>query len=321
MSRASRRFGIVALPTLALLCMSGCSWISLGGVGDYEKPTIAVTSFRNKAGGFGQWQIGEGMAEMLQSGLMRTGRFQVIERQELGAIISELDFQESGLVREEGRVERGRIKPVQYQIKGVVTDFSHVSSSKVGFFKNPWLVTFSRTAAVVAITVNVWDVESAELVASFTLEGTASAKGTSVAGEYKDVSFAGQVFFRTPLGRASQKVINRAAKKVADAVAKQPWRPRIAEVNEDEIVINGGLNHDIHDGQRFEARTLGRPVKDPSTGDILGRREGEVIGAIEVFRVEEKFALTRVIRGEDFQVGQRLFEVGAEGASAEGSPP
>jgi len=303
-----------ALFCLAMLFCGGCAALFTPG-GDYEKPSIAVTSFQNRAGAFGQWSLGDGMAEMLQNALMKSGRFRVIERQELRAILQEQELQQSGRVRLEGRIQTGRIKPVQYQIKGVVTDFGHVSTATLSFFRNPWLVIFSREAAVVGIVINVWEVESAEIIASFALEEAVNAKGFRGAGEYKGIAFGGQVFVRTPLGRATQRAIEKAVVRIGDVVARQPWQPHIADVSEDEVVLNGGRNHKLEVGQRFAVHVLGNPVIDPVTGDLLGYRSRDLIGTVEVTEVGERHSVARILSGSGFQVGQRLTSLGAE------SPP
>jgi curli biogenesis system outer membrane secretion channel CsgG len=55
------------------------------------KPRIAVTAFENKiknpAWWDPSWKIGEGLAEMLTSELVRTNRFIVVERQGISDVV------------------------------------------------------------------------------------------------------------------------------------------------------------------------------------------------------------------------------------------
>ena len=107
-----------------------------GGFGrnpdDYVKPTIAVMKFENRASFPLGWNLGGGMQEVLVDRLMETNRYHVVERQELDSVMNEIQFQQSGATRPQGKAATGRIKNCQFLIKGVVTDFGHVSSKDAG---------------------------------------------------------------------------------------------------------------------------------------------------------------------------------------------
>ena len=73
-----------AVPVMALPAPSG------------PKKAIAVGTFENKAGGWANWDLGTGMAEMMTTALIRSNAFIVLERPEIEKVITEQDFGVSG---------------------------------------------------------------------------------------------------------------------------------------------------------------------------------------------------------------------------------
>lgn len=51
------------------------------------RPVIAVMEFDNRSGYSGQWNLGSGMADLLVSELMASGKYRVVERQRIGKVL------------------------------------------------------------------------------------------------------------------------------------------------------------------------------------------------------------------------------------------
>ena len=129
----SQRIRALCLGGLALL-LGGCSLFGLPRLPDGAiQPSVAVTSFENRTGVEGQIRLGTGMADLLVSELVGSGHFEVLERQHLEPLVGEIQLQEADLFRKEGKVARGNLKNARYQIRGVVTDFTHVRGGAVVF--------------------------------------------------------------------------------------------------------------------------------------------------------------------------------------------
>jgi len=113
---AARLKSLLMLAASAALCaLGGCLATQRGG-GVYAlerpstvKPVVAIASFNNKAGFSGQWNLGDGMADMLMTRLLDTGEVTVLERQEIGSVIDEIVLQGQKLFRREGAVQVGRL--------------------------------------------------------------------------------------------------------------------------------------------------------------------------------------------------------------------
>jgi len=291
------------------LLAAGCGGLSVGGgEGDFVKPTIAVATFENRAPFPMGWRLGDGMRDVLVDRLLATGRFQVVERPEIDTVLREIQFQHSGATRANLRAAQGRLKNVQYLVKGTITDFGHVSTDS-GFLSITSWDIFGRTSrAVVGMVLYVIDVESGEIICSRSLEESVRTRDASVQAVYKDVAFGGTVFYRTPLGRATRNIIDQAVDHVAESIAVRPWEPKIALVQPGgRILINGGKDRGVECGMRFEVVDAGQPVVDPDTGDVIGHHSVRTIGQVRVCEVHDRYSAAQVLEGRaaEFQAGQR----------------
>lgn len=249
------------------------------------RPVVAVTDFENRANFSGQWNLGDGMAEIMIERLMRSDRVTVLERQHLDGVLAEIVRQGRDLFRREGRVERGRLKNARYLIRGVVTDFT-VTGDASGWFGSAYLsagVRGERTRVGLYVTVS--DVETGQIVSAVRTEGSAGQRGLRGGINYGELSFGGDAYFRTPLGRATQMAMDRAVAKLLADLPQERWEPRVAEGGVDGVIVNGGENVGLRAGQRFVVREEGRRVTDPVTGDVIERLPGRVVGELEIIAV------------------------------------
>ncbi len=295
--------------------MLGCNGNGYGLFGDnkpFVKPTIAVMKFQNRAPFPLNWNLSGGMRDILVDRLVATDRYQVIERPEIDSVLRELNFQHSGATRKYNRAEPGRLKNVQYLIKGTVTDFGHVQSQSGFFNLLHWDIFGGGNRAVMGLTMYVVDVESGEIICSESIEQSVRADDLSVKTAYKDVAFGGSVFYRTPLGRATSKVIDKAVKEITSTIAARPWTPKIAMVQDKHtVIINGGTNRDVEAGDKYEVYELGEPIIDPDTGDVIGRQPGSTVARITVIRVCSRYSIADVDSGKtnNLRTGQRCREI------------
>ena len=305
----SKHAYIVLIVCVAAGALAGCDGAFGRGRADPRmiKPTVAVMSFENRARFPIGWDLSDGMRDVLVDRLVSTGRFTVIERPEIRSVMSELRLQNSGATRKQRRAALGRLKNVQYLVKGTITDFGHVSTSRGLFNGGGWSMFGGSTKAVMGMTMYVVEVESGEIICSESITESVRASDVAVKAEYNSVSFGGSTFYRKPLGRATAKVIGKAVERISNVVACRPWLPKIALVQPGGvIIINGGSQRGVAAGSSFDVYDVGDPIIDPDTGDTIGVQPGRVVGRIRISRVMSRYSQAVIVLGKaaGFRIGQ-----------------
>ena len=265
------------------------------------KKLIAVGSFENKSNFRGQWNLGNGMADMLANSLANSGRFILLERPEVERILKEQNFAASGRTTKEGGAKIGKMLRAQILVVGAVTEFSS-SVSKQGLggrFKGIGL-GLKKSESHVAITLRLIDTETGEVLYSERVK--ANPKSTGIAADYSssDFSIGGSQFKKTPLGEATQQVIDQAVLIISKRMQGQPWKGRVVMEKGGKVYINAGQRSAIKPGMSFSIYEPGEALIDPDTGLNLGSEE-TLRGKITIVNVKEKFSIGIPDEGEGFQ--------------------
>uniref|UniRef100_UPI0026EF977E CsgG/HfaB family protein n=1 Tax=Malonomonas rubra TaxID=57040 RepID=UPI0026EF977E len=252
-----------------------------------------------------QWQLGTGMRDLLVDGLINTNRYTVLTRRDIASVLAEQEIQQNDAFRDQGKVKQGNLKNIQYLIKGAVTDFAHVGGGTLRVLGSKLGIVGDGQVALVSVTLYVIDVETGEIVASKTLEGKASAGSVDFKAQYKGIGFGGNAFYRTPLGKATQEVINNGLVVIGETIANKQWYPSVIKVEEERLFLSGGFDRKIEVGSEWGAYSPGEVLIDPATGDVLGQKVGTLSGEIIVGEVFDRYSVAEVREGA-FRRGQRL---------------
>jgi curli biogenesis system outer membrane secretion channel CsgG len=271
------------------------------------KPVVAVTSFANRSGFEGQWQIGDGIADLLVLELKKSRRYEVLERQKLDLVFGELNMQNSNpLFRKEGRAALGQLKNCRFQIRGEINDFSQVGGGAFMLAVRNLFLFGRGCVAQVSLSLTVVDVETGVIVGSVACVGRAHARQAGFETEYKGVHFGGDAFYRTPIGSATREAIRGGVKKLLRDIPRQYWQPMICGIEEGAIILNGGIEEGYEVGRLYNVRKNPVPVTDPSTGDLLDWLPGSVVGTVRVVEVSPRISKASGVRGTGFARGQYL---------------
>src|SRR4249920_2423692 len=89
-----------------------------------NKPRVAILEFKNKASHYAwSWyDAGRGAQDMLVTELVKSGKYRVIEREQLAAIMQEKHLSLSGDIDPRTAVQIGKMLGVEYLIAGAVTE-------------------------------------------------------------------------------------------------------------------------------------------------------------------------------------------------------
>ena len=272
---------------------------------DKKIPTIAVLEFNDKSQARWKWNVGEGIRDTLIDELVQSQRYEVVTRQDIDAVISELQIQQDGLFRKQGKVDLGQLKNVEYLLKGSVTDFSHVATTGLTAFFSNLGISGRSHMAIVTVTLYIIEVESGEIITSKQVEGKAYASSLDVKAKQDDAGFGSTSFYRTPLGKACKQLIAEAMDEINTVIASQKWNPRIITVSKDQVIISGGVDRGLEVGNLYTAYSPGLPLVDPETGDVLGHTDGSYAGKIQLISIKDKFSYAKILKGK-FTGGQHL---------------
>jgi curli biogenesis system outer membrane secretion channel CsgG len=277
------------------------------------KMRIAVAPLNWGDGMWDGWQVPiefrNAIHEKLQKKLMDTGRFIVLERAALEALLQEQAIKENNT----GQSMKGKIVPAQVLVQGKVTDFEMSRSSTGGGVNIGGIgrVGGNVTQAKMSMNVRIFNVDTSELIATEDAAGRVGRTGFRFDGNHKVAYADFEQFERTPLGEATTQAVNKAVEKILAKMDKTPWSCRIADFDaaSKEITINAGAESGVAVGDTFDVYKVARVIKDPETGEILGTRTNK-IGTIKVSEIDKKFSFATVVSGEGFEAGCIVREVG-----------
>ena len=260
------------------------------------KKEIGVESFDNAAGINGLFPLGLNLAALLKSALIDTGRFVVLDRQNLNSVMREQDLQASGRAAKASEVaQTGKIRSARYMAGGAISEVTYDRSGGGGTFGIPtpigaFTVGGNKNTAQITCIVTLTDTTTTEIVAKERIVGRASEG--KVSGGYSGyVSLAGTGYEKTPIGQAAQEIINQATRFIALKMEKIPFSGSVISSSDNgRILINRGSNYNITPGMVLAMTSAGKELIDPETGAVLGREDGKPLGNLRVNEVKEKFS-------------------------------
>jgi curli biogenesis system outer membrane secretion channel CsgG len=131
-----------------------------------DKPRIAVLQFQNKADNQWWWHGGaEAAQDVFVTELVKSGKFRVIEREQINAIMQEKGLAQSGDVSAATAMQIGKLLGAQYMLAGAVTEYGNTDKSAHGRGVGG-LPGFSagKRSFVAALNARIFDVSTGEIL-------------------------------------------------------------------------------------------------------------------------------------------------------------
>jgi curli biogenesis system outer membrane secretion channel CsgG len=126
-----KRFSTLALGAALLLAIFSAPGLTRAASSD--KPRVAVLEFKNKADN--QWWYrggAEAAQDVFVTELVKSGKFRVVEREQLAALMQEKNLTLSGDVDPKTAVKIGKLLGVNYLLTGAVTEYGVTDKSAHG---------------------------------------------------------------------------------------------------------------------------------------------------------------------------------------------
>lgn len=260
------------------------------------KQVIAVLPFENRVqGSYGNWELGDGLTGILVTELLKAGRFVLVEREKLKAIIKEQELGMTGLVREETASKAGLLSGAQFMIKGSVTEFNDEAGGgglTIGYRLGE--IGGKTRTAYVGIDVRIVDNLTGQIYASYNASATARSSGGSLAARFSSDDFKIGVsgFESTALGQAARDAIRQIVGFIVEESQHIPWQGFVIKADATKTYINRGATANLKVGDRLVVYYKGEPLIDPETGFNLGSEE-ERLCSVKLTKVQPKFSVAR----------------------------
>ncbi|MCH7756195.1 hypothetical protein IH970_13880 [candidate division KSB1 bacterium] len=297
----------ICLIVFSVLLMS--SWSQAGSKDQKKriKKRVAVFIFDDKTDKSLRWWnkkgVGEGIAEMLTTALVKTGHYRVIERRQLDQILKEQDLGASGIVTPQSAAKIGKVLGVELAIMGAVTEFGYKKSDTGGRIKGIGLGLQSQSATV-GLDCRLVNTTTAEIIAADNVRKEKSSKGIRVST--RNLSFKSRKSFDESLvGKAAREAVKEVIKLIDKNAPNIPWQAKIVTVKGGQVFINAGSVSGIEAGDVFVIYQKGEELVDPDTGLSLGSMDTKV-GTIKVTNPnigEGKASQCSIVNGSGFNRG------------------
>jgi len=242
------------------------------------------------------------LTEMLTTTLTATGRFVVLERQQMQAITTEQDLAAAGRVNKETGASQGRIIGAQAMITGDITGYSYtqqsVGANALNVIKG-LKVGASRVSAAVIVDLRMIDATTGEVLASAKGNGSASSTGVAADLTKDDQQISSSGAWSTPLGQASRAAITEVVEQLVAGLPEPRWSAKIVDVRDGVVYLNAGADGGVSPGLVLEVYEVQPALIDPDTGKNLGAPD-KLLGEVQVDSVKTGFSTARILSGSGF---------------------
>ena len=221
---------------------------------------------------------------MLETQLIKVGRFRVYERNKLEEVLREQGLQESL----SGNNTQIKIDGVDYLVYGAITDMS----SEAKEFKTDGFATV-RVTNRFGVDIKIVDTLSGEIRRAESIVAVIDS-GSGVATK----DFSNLEVGTNGLVEAQRIVAKRSAALLAESI----FPVRVVDIFNDEIYLNYG-DSILSIGDRLKVIQEGKEIIDQDTGLSLGSRQ-KVLGEIEITSVDSNMSIAKITKSNaEFTVG------------------
>ena len=273
------------------------------------QPRVAVMDFENKSQ-YGGWRLGRGAADILTTELVKIGKFDVMEREQLLAVIQEQNLGAAGRVDPSTAAQIGKIVGVSYIITGAVTEYGQSRHGGGGGGVNVGKKGYHAT-----VDIRMVDATTSRIVFADSASESKSTMNVRVFGIGGGESFnekrATEVMrtaiqkLVTQLGGLTLSAGGTAVAGSGGDAGGSSAKALVADVDGSNITLNKGAAAGIENGKTYEVYRKDKEIKDPATGKVL-KVKYKTVGKIKMTAVEDSYSEATVASGAGFKVGDMV---------------
>lgn len=205
--------------------------------------------------------MGKQALDILTAKLAASGKFILLERNDLSAILDEAQRSGTNLSSTVG---------ADYLIIGSITEYGRKNTGKSGVFTTTKVQTVEA-----AVSIRLVDVATGLIIYSDEAKGAAETTTKTTMG------VGGKAGFDATLSdKAISEAIGQLVENIINKCTDKPWRTYFLAY-EDDALIAGGKSQGLEEGLVLKLKTKGKKVKNPQTG-IMIELPGKEIGTVKV---------------------------------------
>ena len=279
------------------------------------------------SGIFGQdVDIGKGISDLLINNLVKDGTYRVVNRSIMDKILAEQNFSNSNRADPNSAAKIGKLLGVDAIIVGSITEFGNETKNLgAGGGGGNWhgigAGTFhhSNSKANVALTAQLVDVDTGEILGVAEGKGQSSRSSTSMLGGGGNwhgfgaggVDFGSSDFQSTIIGEAVKAATDQLTTEVIADNTKLVARTIVVEglvaaVDSGQIVLNVGTKDGVKVGDELNVMRVTHEIKDPKDPTKVIRRMTSPVGVVKVTDVDEQSAVCTSVSGSGFKIGDMV---------------
>jgi curli biogenesis system outer membrane secretion channel CsgG len=206
--------------------------------------------------------MGKQALDILSAKLGESGKFILIERNDMASLLAESQNKEENAQKMIG---------ADYLIIGSITEFGRKSTGQSKVFSS------SKTQTVEA-AVSIRIVDTSTGIVIYSDEGKGSAELTTK----QSLGLGGSASYDATLSdKAISAAITQLVENIINKCTNKPWRSYFLSSDADATIIAGGQSQGIEAGMQFVAKTKGKKVKNPQTG-IMIELPGKTVATMNV---------------------------------------
>ena len=258
-----------------------------------------IPSLKTRMGAAGKSLSLDQAVETLDSQLIdrvnATRKFKVVAYSDLQQVIKAQDGAASGNynLNDPNTAKQFQLAGIKYLLVTTVDDWEDQTQRMEQKLAG---VVVTRRVLRLGVACRIFDTTTGAL-----LESASHVLGsTNINETLKEITNDAEA---TDAGR--RVLVQQAADWVAQRVADVAFPIRVLAKTDKQVTINRGDGTPIAVGQIYTANALGAELKDPDTGEVLGREEIQ-IGSVRVTEVTAKFSKAEVIEDNGIAAGAVL---------------
>ncbi|MBI2070370.1 MAG: hypothetical protein HYT79_07170 [Elusimicrobia bacterium] len=246
------------------------------------KRRVGVVDFDNKTA-YGQNRLGGAAADILITELVKTGKFVVVERDKLNKLMDEQKLGMTGAIDSTTAAQMGKVLGLNAIVTGAISNFG------VNTTGSDYLITQTkRQVAQATVDIRVVDAETGQVLYAD------SGKGEAKSGSGSFLGMGTKGGYNEGLeGEALRAAVSQLVENITSQINKKPWSCRVAEVEGPTVYIDAGSESGMENGQKLMVFKLGREIKSPTTGLVIGRTE-EKLGELVLEEVMDSMSKGRM---------------------------